>query len=260
MFKQFQTFTQLTKVLSIYILLGRILYAISSESDVDISVALIVLIWLITVQQFNSRTIDFYYPTARKPDSLIMYLLSYQRLVLHFIANALKYVCIVYIIYCLLQSFYEHRYEQTAKAIPAALHIFFGPIFLILCFVFIIWYYSFISGQLDKEENVNLIEVSKYPVINWLIFFILLVCLTIYPSIVVDKYILSKIANPDEHFYYKLSQKILKVLSHNNLFQSIHDFKPFAIVFGVGLVAIILWAMVLGLAEGQKIKSKQQVR
>jgi hypothetical protein len=187
-----------------------------------------------------------------------MYLLSYQRLMLQFLANALKYVCVIYIVYTLLNSFYEHRYEQTAKSIPAALHILFGPIFFILAFIFIIWYYAFISGQLEKDQNV--MEVSKYPVINWLIFGFLILALTLYPSIIIDKYFLSKIENPDQHYYYKLSQKILKVLSHNNLFKSAHEFKPFGWVFLTGLVTIMTWAMLLGLAEGQKLKTKAQVR
>lgn len=260
MFQKFQYVSRVLITLTTCLLITLIFLSIASDNDVNISVPLILLLWLVSANQFNNRTIDFYYPTLRKPDSLIMYLLSYQRLILHFLANALKYVCVVYIVYALLYSFYEHRYEQTSKAIPDFLHIIFGPLFFVLAFMFIVWYYAFISGQLDKEENANLLEISKYPIVNWLVFALLILTLTIYPSILIDKYFISRITNPDEHYYYKLSRKVIRILNHNNLFQSATDFTPFGWVFLVGLVTIMTWAMLIGLAEGQKIKKQLQVR
>ena len=240
--------------------IGLLVYSIVTDTDVNISGFLLVLIWILTSFQFNKRTMDFYYPTQRKPDSLIMYLLSYQRLVLQYIANALKYVCIVFIIYTLLKSFDEHKFDPTAKTIPPLFHILFGPVFFILVCVFILWYYSFISGQLDNDENASLIEVSQYPAINWLVLCFLVICLTLYPSIIIDKYFLAKIKNPDEHFYYKICRRVTSTLSHETLFYCAKEFKEFGLVLSVGLVVITVYAILIGLAEGQKIKTQTKNR
>lgn len=239
--------------------IGLLVYSILADTDVNISGFLLVLIWILTAHQFNKRAMDFYYPTQRKPDSLVMYLLSYQRLILQYLANALKYICIVFIIYTLLKSFDEHKLEPTAKSIPKAFHVLFGPMFFILAFIFIIWYYSFISGQLDNDEHGSLFEVSKYPIVNWLLLCILVVALTFYPSIVIDKYFLSKIKNVDEHYYYKICRRVTSSLSHENLFNCAKKIKEFGLVIATGLVVITTYAILIGLAEGQKIKTQSKI-
>jgi hypothetical protein len=240
--------------------IGLLVYSVVTDTDVNISGFLLVLIWILTAHQFNKRAMDFYYPTQRKPDSLVMYLLSYQRLVLQYVANALKYVCVVFIIYTLLKSFDEHKLEPTAESIPALLHIFFGPLFFVVVFVFILLYYSFISGQLDNDENASLIEVSKYPIINWLVLFLMVICLTLYPSIIIDKYFVAKIKNPAEHYYYKICRRVTSTLSHENLFNCAKEFKDFGLVLSVGLAVITVYAILIGLAEGQKIKTQTKNR